>query len=181
MYVCLGLVLLSARPASGRSPASAADAPGNTQSRYTLPRLAALDPGRGQTELQTLGRERAAPGHSSAPCCKDSNTQAISPDKEGIAGEASNTLAANEVTLTNKEKKRQRKAQKKAKAAQQNSIWKSFAKSTGTQGKDPEKKDVGDLDYGSIYLTQQTTMQKDNQDNQTHAVSACKSQPSQQN
>ncbi|KAJ1106907.1 hypothetical protein NDU88_004305 [Pleurodeles waltl] len=118
---------------------------------------------------------------NSSGCSKYSNTQAIRPIKEEIAGEASNTLAANKVSLTKREKKQQRKAQKKAKVAQQNSIWKSFTKSIGTQGKDPEEKDVGDLDNSSISLTKQTTTQKDNWDNTTHGVSAYRSQPSQQN
>ncbi|KAJ1125313.1 hypothetical protein NDU88_003745 [Pleurodeles waltl] len=69
------------------------------------------------------------------------------------------------------------KARKKAKVAQQNSIWKSFAKSIGLQGIDPEGKDEGDLENSSIYPTQQTTKQKVNQDNPTEAVSACRSQP----
>ncbi|KAJ1082506.1 hypothetical protein NDU88_002671 [Pleurodeles waltl] len=87
---------------------------------------------------------------SSSGCSKDSNTQATSPIKEGIVGEVSNTSAANKVSLTKREKKQQMKAQKKAKVAQQNSIWTSFAKSISTQGKDSEGKDKGDLEDSSI-------------------------------
>ncbi|KAJ1152758.1 hypothetical protein NDU88_005533 [Pleurodeles waltl] len=54
----------------------------------------------------------------------DSNTQATSPVKDGIVEEASNTSAAKEVSLTERDMKLQRKAGKKAKVAQQNSIWK---------------------------------------------------------
>ncbi|KAJ1124178.1 hypothetical protein NDU88_002639 [Pleurodeles waltl] len=74
---------------------------------------------------------------SSPGCSKDFNSQATSPVKEEIAGEASNTLPANEVSLTVRKKKQQRKAQKKTKVAQQHSTQKSFTKSIGTQGQRP--------------------------------------------
>ncbi|KAJ1150691.1 hypothetical protein NDU88_003481 [Pleurodeles waltl] len=99
---------------------------------------------------------------SSSGGSKDSYTQSSSPVNDGIAGKASNTSAAKEVSVINREKKRQRKARNKAKVAQQNSIMKPFAKSIATQGKVPEGKDEGDSEDSSIYVTQQMTTQKVN-------------------
>ncbi|KAJ1130765.1 hypothetical protein NDU88_009113 [Pleurodeles waltl] len=64
----------------------------------------------------------------SSGCCKNSSSQPEIPSNEEPVRKATNTPAVNEVSLTKRGKKRQRKARNKVKVAQQNSIWKSFAK-----------------------------------------------------
>ncbi|KAJ1118797.1 hypothetical protein NDU88_006984 [Pleurodeles waltl] len=66
------------------------------------------------------------------------STQELGPPTGGSKDSIPNNSIVEGSSLTKREKKRKRKAQKKTKGVQQNCIWKSFAESNGTQPKEPE-------------------------------------------